>query len=131
DLPFPDKTFDAVTSAYLVRNVTDPGRAFEEQVRVTKPGGMVVCLDTSPPPRNMLTPLLLFHLGVVIPFLGSLIARNRAAYTYLPTSTRAFMTPEKVASLMRGAGLEHVSFRTFMLGTQVVHKGRKRARSTS
>ena len=67
NLPFPDKTFDAVTSAYLVRNVTDPGRAFEEQVRVIKPGGRVVCLDTSPPPGNMLTPLVLFHLRVVIP----------------------------------------------------------------
>lgn len=125
NLPFPDKTFDAVTSAYLVRNVTHPGRAFEEQMRVIKPGGRVVCLDTSPPPRNVLTPLVLFHLGVVIPLLGAVIAGNRAAYTYLPSSTQAFMTPEKVASLMRGAGLVDVSFRKFMLGTQVVHRGRR------
>ena len=49
NLPFPDAVFDAVTSGYLIRNVTDIRRAFTEQVRTVKPGSRVVCLETSPP----------------------------------------------------------------------------------
>ncbi len=123
NLPFADRTFDAVTSGYLVRNVTDVRRAFEEQLRVLKPGGRLVCLDTSPPPRNMLGLVVGFYLKIVIPLLGSMVAGNRAAYTYLPRSTQAFMTPEQLASVMRSVGLGDVSFRRFMLGTQVVHTG--------
>ena len=51
-LPFEDDRFDAVTSGYLIRNVADPDRTFTEQYRVLKPGGKVVCLDTSPPARG-------------------------------------------------------------------------------
>jgi len=122
-LPFPDATFDAVTSGYLVRNVIDVRRAFEEQMRVVKPGGRVVCLETSPARRNALLPLVLFHLKVVIPLLGCLIARNRAAYMYLPQSTQAFKTPDQLALIMEGTGLKDVSYHRFMFGTMAVHTG--------
>ena len=122
-LPFPDAHFDAVTSGYLVRNVIDVRRAIKEQMRVVRPGGRVVCLDTSPVPRNALRPFVLFHLKVVIPLLGYLLTRNRAAYTYLPDSTQAFMTPDQLASIMRGACLKDVSWQRFMLGTMAVHVG--------
>ena len=122
-LPFADATFDAVTSGYLIRNVIDARRAFKEQMRVVKPGGRVVCFDTAPAPRNMLRPFILFHLKIVIPLLGTLIARNRAAYRYLSQSTQAFMTPEQLASIMRSAGLKDVSYQRFMLGTMAVHTG--------
>jgi demethylmenaquinone methyltransferase/2-methoxy-6-polyprenyl-1,4-benzoquinol methylase len=123
ELPFPDATFDAVTSGYLVRNVIDVRRAFEEQMRVVKPGGRVVCLETSPAQRNPLRPLVLFHLKVVIPLLGYLIARNRAAYMYLPQSTQAFKTPRQLALIMESIGLKDVSYHRFMLGTMAVHVG--------
>ncbi|MBW1738866.1 MAG: class I SAM-dependent methyltransferase, partial [Deltaproteobacteria bacterium] len=97
--------------------------AFEEQMRVVKPGGRVVCLDTAPAPRNVLRLPVLFHLKTVIPLLGTLIARNRAAYRYLSQTTQAFMTPEQLASTMRSAGLKHVSYQRFMLGTMAVHTG--------
>jgi len=122
-LPFPDAIFDAVTSGYLVRNVVDVRHAFEEQMRVVKPGGRVVCLDTCPPRNNLIRPFVLFHMKVLIPLLGHLVTRNRAAYTYLPTSTRAFMTPEHLAKVMRDVGFEDVFFRRFMFGTQAVHVG--------
>ena len=122
-LPFPDATFDAVTSGYLVRNVIDVRQAFEEQMRVVRAGGRVVCLDTAPVPRNVLRLPVLFHLKTVIPLLGALLARNMAAYTYLSQSTQAFMTPEKLASTMRSAGLKDVSYQRFMLGTMAVHTG--------
>jgi demethylmenaquinone methyltransferase/2-methoxy-6-polyprenyl-1,4-benzoquinol methylase len=123
ELPFPDATFDAVTSGYLVRNVIDVRRALEEQMRVVKPCGRVVCLETSPARRNALRPLVLFHLKVVIPLLGYLIARNRAAYMYLPQSTQAFMTPDQLAVTMESIGLKDVSYHRFMFGTMAVHMG--------
>lgn len=122
-LPFADATFDAVTSGYLIRNVIDARRAFKEQMRVVKPGGRVVCLDTAPAPRNMLRPFILFHLKIVIPLLGFLVARNRAAYMYLPKSTQAFMTPDQLASVMMSVGLKDISYRRFMLGTMAIHAG--------
>lgn len=123
ELPFPDATFDAVTSGYLVRNVIDVHRALKEQMRVVKPGGRVVCLETSPAQRNALRPFVLFHLKFVIPLLGYLIARNRAAYMYLPKSTQKFMTPEQLCVIMKSIGLKDVSYHRFMLGTMAVHVG--------
>jgi demethylmenaquinone methyltransferase/2-methoxy-6-polyprenyl-1,4-benzoquinol methylase len=122
-LPFPDATFDAVASGYLVRNVIDIRQAFEEQMRVVRPGGRVVCLDTSPVPLTALRPFILLHLKVIIPLLGSLVARNRRAYMYLPESTQAFMEPDRLASIMRDVGLKNVSYRRFMFGTMAAHTG--------
>jgi demethylmenaquinone methyltransferase/2-methoxy-6-polyprenyl-1,4-benzoquinol methylase len=122
-LPFPDSTFNAVTSGYLMRNVVDVPAAFHEQVRVVRPGGRVVCLDTSPPPRGILRPLIMFHFKVIIPLLGRLVAGDKAAYTYLPESTQGFKTPAQLAQVMRDAGLERVEYRVFMLGTMAVHTG--------
>ncbi|HBF43885.1 MAG TPA: hypothetical protein DDW42_09735 [Desulfobacteraceae bacterium] len=122
-LPFPDGIFDAVTSGYLVRNVSDVRQVFEEQIRVVKPGGHVVCLDTSPRPNKITWPFILFHLKVIIPFLGYLFTNNKSAYKYLRESTRAFMKPDELALVMNNVGLQNVSYRRLMFGTQVVHSG--------
>jgi len=124
-LPFPHGVFDAVTSGYLIRNVAEAAQAFREQMRVTKPGGRVVCLDTSPPSQNLIRPFVVFYLRFVIPLLGQLIAKDRAAYEYLPRSTQAFMPPDKLASIMKQAGLEDVQYERFMFGTQVLATGTK------
>jgi demethylmenaquinone methyltransferase/2-methoxy-6-polyprenyl-1,4-benzoquinol methylase len=129
NLPFPDNKFDAVTSGYLVRNVTDIGRTLREQNRVLKPGGRIVILDSSPPPRNLLRPFILIHLKLVIPLLGRIVAGRQGAdaYRYLPQSTQAFKTPEQLAALMREAGFQQVLFHRFMFGTICVHWGQKAA----
>lgn len=126
-LPFPDTRFDAVVSGYLVRNVIDIPQTLNEQMRVLKPGGRIVVLDTSPPPNNLLKPFILIHLNYVIPVLGRLIGGKAAvdAYTYLPESTQSFKTPEELADLMRNAGFVNVAWRTFMFGTMAVHWGEK------
>lgn len=124
-LPFRDTTFDAVTSAYLMRNVSDPEQAFREQRRVVKPGGLVACLETSPPTQTFLSPLVLFHLQVVIPFLGRVISRQAGAYTYLPDTTRGFVPPKKLAGFMARAGLEQVWYQEFMFGVMAIHVGRR------
>jgi demethylmenaquinone methyltransferase/2-methoxy-6-polyprenyl-1,4-benzoquinol methylase len=124
-LPFPDNTFDAVTSGYLMRNVIDAPCAWAEQYRVLKPGGRVVCLDTTPPPKNLLRPFISFHLHVVIPALGKLVAGNSDAYTYLPDSTEKFSTAEKLADQMTESGFKDARFKRLMFGTMAIHWGRK------
>jgi demethylmenaquinone methyltransferase/2-methoxy-6-polyprenyl-1,4-benzoquinol methylase len=123
-LPFADDTFDAVTSGYLLRNVTDIGRALAEQVRVARPGARIVCLDTAPPDRHILTPLINFHMHRVIPWVGGLVSGDRFAYRYLPQSTRDFKTPEELTQLMRGAGLASVAFKRRMFNTVTIVYGR-------
>ncbi len=124
-LPYPANTFDAITSGYLFRNVSDIPGALAEQVRVLKPGGRLVTLDTTPPPRNLLRPFIQVHLAWVIPTLGRLISGEADAYRYLPESTLGFKTAEQLAELMQSAGLREVGFRRFMLGTMAVHWGTK------
>jgi demethylmenaquinone methyltransferase/2-methoxy-6-polyprenyl-1,4-benzoquinol methylase len=122
-LPFPDAQFDGVTSGFLMRNVADVRQAFAEQRRVVRPGGRVVCLDTTPPPRNVLRPFIEFHLHTVIPTLGRALSGQRDAYTYLPDSTEGFLTAEQLQAQMQAAGLRDVSFRRLMFGTIAVHVG--------
>ncbi|WP_119068966.1 ubiquinone/menaquinone biosynthesis methyltransferase [Aggregatilinea lenta] len=122
-LPYADNSFDAVTSGYLFRNVTDIPGALAEQMRVLKPGGRLVTLDTTPPPHNLLRPFIQFHLKVVIPTLGRIISGEADAYKYLPESTLGFKTAEELAALMRAAELQDVGYQRFMFGTMAVHWG--------
>jgi demethylmenaquinone methyltransferase / 2-methoxy-6-polyprenyl-1,4-benzoquinol methylase len=127
NLPFPDESFDAVTSGYLARNVIDIPRMFAEQLRVLKPGGRIIMLDSSPPKENILLPFIEIHMRYVIPNLGRIIAGKSGAdaYQYLPASTQAFKSPEELAALMHAAGIKNVQYTTFMFGTMAVHWGEK------
>ena len=122
-LPFADDTFDAVTSGFLLRNVTDVDAALREQVRVTKPGGKVICLETAPPSQVMLGPAVRFYMFRVLPVLGKLISPRGSAYQYLPNSTRSFPEPDVLALKMERAGLKNVFYRRKMLGTVAIHVG--------
>jgi demethylmenaquinone methyltransferase/2-methoxy-6-polyprenyl-1,4-benzoquinol methylase len=127
NLPYGDRTFDAVTAGYLMRNVIDIPRAFAEQMRVLRPGGRLVILDTSPPPANLLRPFIIAYLRYGIPLLGRLISGDSDAYSYLPESTQKFKTPQELAALMRGAGFVNVAWKSFMFGTMAVHWGERPA----
>ncbi|MCY3796293.1 MAG: ubiquinone/menaquinone biosynthesis methyltransferase [Chloroflexi bacterium] len=130
-LPYADGSFDAVASGYLMRNVVDIPQALAEQRRVLKPGGRIVMLDTSPPPNNILKPIILLHLRIGVPLLGRLIGGAAAgdAYRYLPESTKAFKTPEELKRLVELAGFSDVRYRSFMFGAMAVHRGIKGAES--
>ena len=125
NLPFPDNYFDASVSGFLMRNVIDVPRAFREQLRVLKPGGRCVVLESSPPKDNLLKPFIMIHLNYVIPTIGQLLTGQGDAYAYLPESTKGFRTPDDLASLMREAGFLTVSYKLFMFGTVAIHFGRK------
>ena len=133
-LPFADGYFDAVTSGFLLRNVTDVDTCLAEQRRVTKPGGRVVCLETSPPPSTLLEPLLRLYMLNVIPAAGQLFSTGirtqgkastpqDSAYRYLPQSTVAFLQPEEMARQFERAGFRHVSYVSKMMGTVAIHMG--------
>jgi demethylmenaquinone methyltransferase / 2-methoxy-6-polyprenyl-1,4-benzoquinol methylase len=124
-LPFAGDTFAAVTFGYLLRNVDEAAHVLREVHRVLQPGGRVVCLDTTPPARNLLYPLVRFYLRFGIPLLGRLLADDKAAYAYLTGSTMDFHDAETLAALFRGAGFARVGYEKFMLGTIAVHWGEK------
>ena len=124
-LPFPDRVFDAVTSGFLMRNVIDVPLAFREQVRVLRPGGRIVVLESSPPKENALRPFIRLHLNYIIPNMGGLITGDKDAYRYLPDSTQQFQDPDSLADIMRAAGLNNVFYELFMFGTIAIHVGHK------
>lgn len=125
NLPYANAQFNAVVSGFLMRNVTDIDRALAEQMRVIVAGGRIVILDTTKPPQNLLTPFIKIHLNVVIPKLGKLITGEADAYTYLPDTTKEFLSAETLAVRMRTAGLQDVGFKRVMFGTIAIHWGRK------
>ena len=89
-LPFPDAFFDAVTCAFGVRNFVHLEQGLNEMLRVLKPGGRMVILELATPDNPLLNPFYNFYTKRIIPWLGSRIAGNRVAYTYLPESIERF-----------------------------------------
>jgi demethylmenaquinone methyltransferase / 2-methoxy-6-polyprenyl-1,4-benzoquinol methylase len=122
-LPFSGSTFDAIVSGFLMRNVGNLSAALEEQFRVLKPSGRMVILETTRPPRNLLSPLIRFYMHVVIPLLGTLVSGTREAYTYLPDSTEGFLYADDLAKLMEQAGFRNVRYSYKMFNTIAIHYG--------
>jgi demethylmenaquinone methyltransferase / 2-methoxy-6-polyprenyl-1,4-benzoquinol methylase len=124
-LPFADGVFTAVTFGYLLRNVDSPLAVLQEVHRVLRPGGRVVCLDTTPPLRNLLYPFIRLYFRFGIPLLGKMIASDKAAYAYLTGSTMGFAAADALAEVFRQAGFEQVGYKKFMMETIGVHWGSK------
>ena len=125
NLPFKDSTFDAITSGFLMRNVTDVNRSLKEQYRALKSGGRIVILDTTHPKKNILSPFIWIHMHMIIPLLGKLISGTGDAYQYLPDSTEGFLSAEELASRMADVGFKNVQFKRLMFGTIAIHWGEK------
>jgi len=124
DLPFPDHTFDALTSAFMLRNVVSVERAFAEMRRVTKPGGRVVALEITQPRLPLWSALYKFYFYRFVPLLGGALS-DSAAYRYLPASAARFVNADELARLMRDAGLQNVKYELLNMGTVALHVGEK------
>jgi demethylmenaquinone methyltransferase/2-methoxy-6-polyprenyl-1,4-benzoquinol methylase len=124
-LPFPDDTFDAVASGFLMRNVVDVGMALAEQTRVARPGGRVLVLDVPRPPDTLGGKMFRFYFHRIVPRLGGLISGQPDAYGYLPRSADSFLRPSQLAGVMEAAGLRQVRYEMLMLGTVALHVGVK------
>jgi demethylmenaquinone methyltransferase/2-methoxy-6-polyprenyl-1,4-benzoquinol methylase len=122
-LPFPDRTFAAVTSAFLLRNLADVGRGLAEMRRVTRPGGLVVTLEITRPRIPGWDGVFGFYFHRIVPAVGGIVAGDRAAYAYLPDSVDRFVSPQGLAELMRRIGLVDVHYRRLGIGTIALHVG--------
>jgi demethylmenaquinone methyltransferase/2-methoxy-6-polyprenyl-1,4-benzoquinol methylase len=124
-LPFADNSFDGIVSAFALRNVTSIPTAFAEMRRVARPGGRVANLEIAQPRLPLFRRLFSLYFYRVVPWLGGLISGQRDAYTYLPYSLGAFISPAEIAGVMQQAGWEGVRFWRRMLGTVALHRGQK------
>jgi demethylmenaquinone methyltransferase/2-methoxy-6-polyprenyl-1,4-benzoquinol methylase len=122
-LPFPDRSFDAYTIAFGIRNVTHLDKALSEAFRVLKIGGHFLCLEFSECQVPLLDRLYDFHSFEVIPRLGKLAAGAAEPYQYLVESIRKFPPQEKFAGMVRAAGFERVTWRNLTGGIAAVHSG--------
>ncbi|MBU6378519.1 MAG: bifunctional demethylmenaquinone methyltransferase/2-methoxy-6-polyprenyl-1,4-benzoquinol methylase UbiE [Gammaproteobacteria bacterium] len=121
--PFPDRTFDAYTIAFGIRNVTDIDRALREAFRVLKPGGRFLCLEFSQVQVPLLDQLYDTHSFNVIPRLGEITTGDRESYVYLVESIRRFPNQERFAGMIRAAGFERVTWRNLTGGIAAMHSG--------
>ena len=122
-LPFPDKSFDCVTMAFGLRNVTHKDRALTEIRRVLKTGGRALVLEFSAVRSDLLKPLYDFHSFEVLPRIGALIAGDAASYRYLAESIRKHPDQETLKAMMEAAGLERVDVRNLSAGIVAIHRG--------
>ena len=122
-LPFPDKSFDAYTIAFGIRNVTHIDLALSEVRRVLKPGGRFLCLEFSRmvlPGIDKLYENYSFH---VIPRIGQMVAGDRESYQYLVESIRRFPVQERFVGMIKDAGLANVRVRNLSGGIAALHSG--------
>jgi len=122
-LPFADKSFDATTVAFGIRNVPRIEQALAEAYRVLKIGGKFVCLEFSAVDVPGLDRLYDFYSFNVIPTLGRMVAGDAASYRYLVESIRRFPSPPAFAAMLRAAGFARVAFQSMSGGIVALHSG--------
>jgi demethylmenaquinone methyltransferase/2-methoxy-6-polyprenyl-1,4-benzoquinol methylase len=122
-LPFPDRSFDAVTIAFGIRNVPRIERALEEAHRVLRIGGRFLCLEFSSVDVPGLDALYELYSFNVIPALGRAVTGDAEAYRYLVESIRRFPKPQAFADMIQAAGFRRVSFRPLTGGIVALHSG--------
>jgi demethylmenaquinone methyltransferase/2-methoxy-6-polyprenyl-1,4-benzoquinol methylase len=122
-LPFPDRSFDAYTIAFGLRNVTDIDKALREAFRVLRPGGRFLCLEFSKVTSAPLGRVYDAYSERALPLLGRVIARDAESYRYLHESIRRFPSQRDLARRMGEAGFERVGWRNMTLGVVALHTG--------
>jgi len=124
-LPFPDNTFDCITIAFGLRNVTDKDLALRSMLRVLKPGGRLLVLEFSKPQHSLLEKVYDTYSFKLLPFMGKMITNDADSYRYLAESIRMHPDQETLKSMMDNAGFVNTQFHNMTGGIVALHKGFK------
>lgn len=124
-LPFPDNTFDVITIAFGLRNVTDKDMALRSMQRVLKPGGKLLVLEFSKPPNPLLSKIYDGYSFSVLPKLGKLFANDADSYQYLAESIRMHPDQDTLLGMMDQAGFEKTDYHNMTGGIVALHRGVK------
>lgn len=127
NLPFESDTYQLVTAAFGLRNVSDTDQGLREMTRVCQPGGKVAVLEFTTPRRQPLRGIYGWYFRNILPKIGQLLMRNNsAAYEYLPQSVGQFYEYEELTERMKAAGLSNVHYKPMTFGVATLYIGEKR-----
>jgi len=125
NLPFDDNTFDAITVAFGVRNFETLENGLKDILRVLKPGGIFVILETSVPTKFPFKQGYQFHSKVILPTVGKLFSKDKTAYKYLSESANAFPYGEALNNILRKIGFINVTDMPQTFGVATIYKASK------
>ncbi|MGM0480308.1 MAG: bifunctional demethylmenaquinone methyltransferase/2-methoxy-6-polyprenyl-1,4-benzoquinol methylase UbiE [Pseudomonadota bacterium] len=124
-LPFADNSFDIITIAFGLRNVTDKAAALRSMHRVLKPGGRLLILEFSKPVAPALNQAYDFYSFNVLPKMGQLVANDADSYQYLAESIRMHPDQETLKQMMADAGYDNIDYQNLTGGIVALHRGYK------
>jgi demethylmenaquinone methyltransferase/2-methoxy-6-polyprenyl-1,4-benzoquinol methylase len=124
-IPIADRSVDAITIAFGIRNVEDPPSACAEMLRVLRPGGRLAILEFAVPDTPIFGPVYRWYISHVLPRIGRAVSRHDAAYGYLPASIDAFATPDEFVKILRQAGFGDVRGDRLTFGSVILYTARR------
>lgn len=122
DLPFAEATFDCITMAFGLRNVTDKAAALTSMLRTLKPGGKALILEFSKP-LDVIKPAYDLYSFKVLPAMGELVAKDASSYQYLAESIRMHPDQDALIEMMQEAGFERCRYHNLAAGIVALHVG--------
>ena len=122
DLPFDDSSFDRITMAFGLRNVTDKDAALRSMLRVLKPGGKALILEFSQPAKSV-KPAYDLYSFKILPLIGKIVAKDEDSYQYLAESIRMHPDQETLLDMMKNAGFERCRYQNLAAGIVALHVG--------
>ena len=125
DLPFEDNSFDFVTIGFGLRNVPDYKQVLKEMYRVVKPGGKVVCLETSQPTMFGFRQMYFLYFGHIMPLLGKVFAKSYDEYAWLHESAKDFPGMKELKEMFEEVGFKQVEVKAYTGGVAAMHLGVK------
>lgn len=124
-MPFEDGSFDAVTVAFGVRNFENLEKGLKEMHRVLRPGGIMVILEFSQPQHFPVKQLYGLYTRKILPVIGQLLSKQRAAYEYLPESVEAFPYGARMTKIISDVGFNHTKCKSLTFGIASIYSAMK------
>jgi len=124
-IPFEDETFDLITIAFGLRNVTDKDKAMRSMLRALKKGGKLIVLEFSRPTNEIFREIYDVFSFEIIPKIGELIANTEESYRYLAESIRMHPTQEELKTMMEEVGFKDCNYENLTNGVVAIHSGVK------